>query len=426
MPAPVGRRRVAEAQLALLSRLSLVNYRNFREAEIALPAGVSVFYGGNAQGKTALLEAAYTLAVGRSFRAEREREVVHFDAARNGDAAYVTGVADCDGQTVTAVVGYQPRRQSATPETGAPGGAVPETDAPGRAVPETGAPGRAGPPSVVKQIRVNRQPTTAAGLVGRIGATLFAAADLDLALGAPSERRRYLDVLICQAQRVYLNDLQRYQAALRQRNGLLRRRREGQIEPEELEYWDDQLAQSGSRVALARAAAIVRLAELADGHHRELTAAEQTLALAYRPSVAPLDSVEATAAAFRGVLRRYAAREEATATTAAGPHRDDCAIFVNGLEAGVYASRGQARTVALALRLAEADYLAQARGDDPVILLDDVFSEMDGERRERVLQKAAGYRQTLITTTDADLARASLGDGAAYFRVADGAVRRDR
>ena len=422
--------------MALLSRLSLVNYRNFREAEIALPAGVSVFYGGNAQGKTALLEAAYTLAVGRSFRAEREREVVHFDAARNGDAAYVTGVADCDGQTVTAVVGYLPRRQSATPESGAPGRVVPETDAPGRVVPETdapggagpetGAPGRAGSPSVVKQIRVNRQPTTAAGLVGRIGATLFAAADLDLALGAPSERRRYLDVLICQAQRVYLNDLQRYQAALRQRNGLLRRRREGQIEPEELEYWDDQLVQSGARVALARAAAIVRLAELADGHHRELTAADQTLALAYRPSVAPLDSVAATAAAFRGLLRRYAAREEATATTAAGPHRDDCAIFVNGLDAGVYASRGQARTVALALRLAEADYLAQARGDDPVILLDDVFSEMDGERRERVLQKAARYRQTLITTTDADLARASLGDSAAYFRVADGAVRRDR
>ena len=400
--------------VAILTRLSLVNYRNFREAEIALPAGVSVFYGGNAQGKTALLEAVYTLAVGRSFRAEREREVVHLDAARAGEAAYITGVADGDGQTVTAVVGYQPRRRPAAPEPGAPGNTEP------------GAPGGAEPPSVIKQIRVNRQPTTAAGLVGRIGATLFSADDLALALGAPSQRRRYLDVLICQAQRAYLNDLQQYQAALRHRNGLLRRRREGHIEPEEPEYWDDRLAQSGARVVLARAAALVRLAELADGHHRELTAAHQTLALAYRPSVSPQDSAAATAAGFRRRLREQTAREQATATTAAGPHRDDFAIFINGLEASVYASRGQARTIALSLRLAEADFLAQARRDDPVILLDDVFSEMDAPRRERVLQKAARYGQTLITTTDAELARASLGDGAAYFCVADGVVERVR
>ena len=109
-----------------------------------------------------------------------------------------------------------------------------------------------------------------------------------------------------------------------------------------------------------------------------------------------------------------------------GPHRDNFATYLNGLDAASFASRGEARTIALALRLAEAEYLAETRGDDPIILLDDVFSEMDDRRRERVLQKVARYRQTLITTTDVEPVRASLGDNAAYFRVAAGAVTIDR
>ena len=393
-------------QLAYLSRLSLANYRNFREADVALPAGVSVFHGANAQGKTALLEAAYTLAIGRSFRTEREREVVNFDAGRRGEAAYVTGVACRDGQSITAVVGYQPTAQTSAP-----------TDTESDAAPAVR--------SVNKQVRVNRQPSTASGLVGRIGATLFSVDDLDLVLGSPSNRRRFLDVLICQASRPYLDALQRYQAALRNRNGLLRRRREGPVAPEELAYWDDRLVQSGSSVSVGRAAAIARLSDAARCLHRELGEPDQALALEYRPSVPPQESIEASAAAFRQQLERHSAREQATAVTAVGPHRDNFAVFINGLDANAYASRGQARTIALALRLAEADYLAQTRADDPIILLDDVFSEMDAGRRGRVLQKVAGYRQTLITTTDAEPVRAILGNAATYFRVSNGGVSRE-
>ena len=189
-----------------LSRLSLTNFRVFRQADIELTPGISVFHGANAQGKTALLEAAYTLAVGRAFRAEREREVVNFEAVRNGEAAYITGVAVDGGQDITVVVGYQPAAPSHP-----------------HGVHEDG-----GPPmlAVGKQIRVNRQPSTASGLVGRIGATLFVVDDLNLVLGSPSHRRRYLDVLISQAHREYLEALQRYQSALRNRNGLLRRQRQ--------------------------------------------------------------------------------------------------------------------------------------------------------------------------------------------------------
>ena len=392
--------------MARITRLSLVNYRNFREADIAPPAGVSVFHGGNAQGKTSLLEAAYTLAVGRSFRTERERQVLNFDAAQDGAAAYITGTACVDGQSLMVVIGYQPTVREATADGGG--------DADGSVT--------ATLPAVTKQIRVNRQPATASGLVGRIGASLFSVDDLDLVLGSPSNRRRYLDVLISQADRSYLQALQRFQAALRNRNGLLRRRREGHVDPEELEYWDEQLVQSGAAVTFGRSQALARLSVLARRQHGELGEPGQDLALEYLPSVSPGEGVEESASAFRRELERSSAREQATGITAVGPHRDNFATHLNGRDAASFASRGEARTIALALRLAEAEYLAETRGDDPIILLDDVFSEMDDGRRERVLQKVARYRQTLITTTDVGPVRAALGDNAAYFRVADGTV----
>ena len=395
--------------MARITRLSLVNYRNFREVEVAPPAGVSVFHGGNAQGKTSLLEAAYTLAVGRSFRTERERQVLNFDAAREGAAAYITGTACVDGQSLMVVVGYQPTGRGAGADAGG------DADDSGTAI----------LPPVAKQIRINRQPSTAAGLVGRIAASLFSVDDLDLVLGSPSHRRRYLDVLISQADRSYLQALQRFQAALRNRNGLLRRRREGHVDPEELEYWDEQLVQSGAVVTSGRSEALARLAVFSLRQHGELGEPGQDLSLEYLPSVPPGTCVEDTASTFRRELEHGSAREQATAITAVGPHRDNFAMYINGLDAASFASRGEARTIALALRLAEAEYLAETRGDDPVILLDDVFSEMDDGRRERVLQKVARYRQTLITTTDVGRVRAALGDGATYFRVADGTVARE-
>ena len=394
--------------MAYLSRLGLTNYRNFRQVEIELPLGVSVFAGGNAQGKTALLEAAYTLAIGRSFRADSEREVVNFDAANRGDAAYVSGLACRDGREISAVVGY-----------------LPAGDGRGRLADATDcdSTGQSMPP-VRKQIRMNRQPGTAASLLGHIGATLFFADDVDLVLGPPSERRRYLDILISQADSYYLKALQRYQAALRNRNGLLRRQRESRVEPEEMLYWDDQLVQAGSTLVVGRAAALEYLAKSADCLHQTLADTQHPLQLVYQPRVAAEGSAADIAAVFREELQKSAAREQATAVTAVGPHRDDIMILANGLFANSFASRGEARTIALAMRLAEAEYLSQTRRDDPIILLDDVFSEMDAPRRERVLQKVASYRQALITTTEIEPARAHFGDSAAYFHVGNGEVAR--
>lgn len=405
-PAPFG-----SVPLAYLSRLTLTNYRNFRQVDIELPPGVAVFAGANAQGKTALLEAVYTLAVGQSFRAGSAREVVNFDAAANGEAAYVSGIAQRGDQNITAVIGYLPTSDP-PPDTS------PNAPADDAGDTET-APAL---PPVRKQIRVNRQPARASGLLGQIGAALFFADDLNLALGSPTHRRRYLDILVSQCDRHYLAALQRYQAALRHRNGLLRRQWDtGGVTDDEMRYWDEQLLESGTTLMLGRRAALDTLADAVNSLHRDLSDLSRALRIIYRPRTPADGAADAVKAAFCAALRRTAGRER---TTTVGPHRDDVDILLGGLPAGSFASRGEARTIALALRLAEAEYLAQARADDPVILLDDAFSEMDASRRERVLHKASGYRQALIATTDLAPVRAYFGDNAAYFQVADNSVTR--
>ena len=389
--------------MALLSRIILSNFRNFAELDLALPPGVVVLCGANAQGKTSLLEAVYLLAIARSFRAENEREVVNFAAAREGQQALVGGLLERNDQRIQVYVGYS---CSSAP-------AVDVLEASGKTSLHY---------SVRKEIRVNRVRRTAADLVGTVGAVLFNADDIQLVQGPPARRRRYLDILVSQADPLYLKTLQRYTQVVRQRNRLLRLLREGRADNSELEFWDDRLVGEGAWLIWQRAQALTLLADLCADHHRNLSNPGELLSLEHLPSVTVGEDVDATAGHFRQALAGQRPRELATGATAVGPHRDDFQLLVDGLDMGTFASRGQARTLALTLRLAEASYLAQVRQDEPVVLLDDVLSEMDEDRRRRVLEKVAGYSQSLITTTDIDLVRPCFGASATYLRVADGAV----
>ena len=380
-----------------LSRLRLSNFRNLVDVDLEVPAGVSVFYGGNAQGKTALVEAVYILAIARSFRAENERELVNFGAVGNGDLAIVEGlVDDADaGSSRRVIVGYR----------------VSGSDSPG------------GPSyRISKEIRVDRVRRTAGELVGLVHAVLFTALDIDLVQGSPSGRRRFLDILISQADPLYLKALQRYQQVLRQRNRLLRMRREGRASPEEMEYWDGELVKEGAWLTWRRHEVMEVLTPSCVRHHKDLSGDGEKLDLQYRPSVPLAECSDGTADNYRELLELVSSREAATAATAAGPHRDDFDIIVNGLDMGAYASRGQARTLALALRLGEAETLSAVRGREPLLLLDDALSEMDAVRRERVLEKASHYPQVLITTTDPEQVAGFFGAGAFYFRVGEGQV----
>ena len=384
--------------MAYLARLTLTNFRNFAELELELPPGVVALYGANAQGKTTLLEAVYLLAIARSFRADNEREVVNFRAAREGQQALAGGVLDKNGERISIYVGYQCINHPVSSEAAASRGGGLNY-------------------SVQKQIRVNRVRHTAAELVGTIGAVLFSAEDIQLVQGPPSGRRRYLDILISQGNPLYLKVLQRYQRVLQQRNRLLLLLREGRAEAVELEFWDAELTREGAWLTWQRGEAIALLAGLCAEHHRNLSSPGETLLLEHRPSIPQGESAAATEASFREALAAQRQRELATGSTALGPHRDDFKLLVDDVDMRVFASRGEARTLALTLRLAEASYLAAVRDDEPIVLLDDVLSEMDAYRRRRVLEKIAGYRQALITTTDLEPLRDFFGTAATYLRV---------
>ncbi len=418
--------------MAHLSHLTLTNFRNFIQLELDLNPGVCVFFGANAQGKTTLLEAVYLLAIARSFRAENEREVVNFGAALQGESALVGGAIEKRQERLSIYIGYQPQPVRGSSPSLVAGSSKPDAEngsdgepsPAGRPLDSTATP-RAnglGSYSVRKQIRVSRISRSAAELVGMVGAVLFSADDIELVYGPPSGRRRYLDILISQSDPLYIKALQRYQRVVRHRNQLLKTLREGRAKAGELDFWDDELIREGAWLTWRRKEAMGHLSALGAEHYQQLGGADQRFQMEYSPSVPPAEDCLSTEERFRESLSAARQRESVLAATEVGPHRDDFALSVNGLNMGTFASRGEARTAALTLRLAEASYISSVRGEEPIVLLDDVLSEMDISRRRRVLEKITGYEQVMITTTDPELIQQLLGREAAYFRVEEGEV----
>jgi len=232
---------------------------------------------------------------------------------------------------------------------------------------------------------------------------MFTAEDLELVTGPPSTRRRYLDILISQLERPYLRALQRYHRVISQRNHLLKTVRQGRAAAGELEFWDDELVTVGTHVVSRRAVTVERLSRQAGPIHRELTGGAEELELVYRPSIDPAaatGSESEVCDALRAALEANRQREVAQGFTVTGPHRDDVQVRLDGMDAGLYASRGQSRTAVLAMRMAEAGYLRDQRGQEPILLLDDVLSELDAQRRSQVLDRAESYQQCFITTAE--------------------------
>ena len=385
-----------------LSHLSLTNFRNFLQLELDLPEGVVVLFGGNAQGKTSLLEAVYLLAIARSFRAENEHELVNWSAATTEGTALVAGTIEKRHERLAVRIGYHCVHLNASGDR--------SSDKPFR---------------VRREIRVSRVKRTAAELVGLANAVLFSADDIQVVQGPPSLRRRFLDILLSQVDPSYLRTLQRYQRVLQHRNRLLRMLQEHRAEEHELDFWDEELAKEGSWLGVTRSEAMRRLAEISRDRHSELTGGGEELVLDYRPSVpqqGTRDDGEAAKERMLEALESSRQKEMAMGSTVAGPHRDDFRLTVNGADMRAYASRGQARTAALSLRLAEAAYLAASREEEPILLLDDVLSEMDAPRRSHVLDRALQYQQVIISTTDLEPIRQSNLTGATYFQVVGGSV----
>jgi DNA replication and repair protein RecF len=379
-----------------LLRLQLFDYRNFHRLNLSLTSGASVFVGANAQGKTNLLESVYLLATMKDIRAETEAQVIRWQVAHDPiPAARVVGetqAADDRLKLEVAVVGRE------------------------------GSNGLV----ATKTVKVNGVPKRLSDAVGRLTAVLFTAADIDLIAGSPASRRRYLDITLSQVDRGYLSSRSRLERVIAQRNHLLKRIREGLARTDELAFWDAELARDGGYLFAVRSAALSELALLAAEAHTSLAPAE-ALRVEYRPrleaqSAGNLSDAAAAARAYEGALRRGISRDVAAGMTLQGPHRDDIAFFLDGMPAAGFVSRAQQRTIALALRLAEARLLHSRRGEPPLLLLDDILSEMDAERARSVIEAVSRYDQLLVTATDLDRFPDEFLERAAVFSVAAGAV----
>ena len=257
-----------------------------------------------------------------------------------------------------------------------------------------------------KTLQVNGVKRRSNDFVGVLKAVQFSPEDVALSTGPPQVRRRFLDMLISQLSHSYLADWQEYSRVLRQRNHLLRAIREGTSTHSELEFWDISFAVGAGRIVAERLKTLERLSRFAHEIHTQLSASDEPLTLTYQTS-SPSDSSQDPrdiANAMLDDLRGSVSREIAAGHTLIGPHRDDLSASIGDMDVAGFASRGQARTVVLALKLAEARLISELIRDEPVILLDDVMSELDPDRQRHVLDFTSQYEQVLITTAEPGLA----------------------
>jgi DNA replication and repair protein RecF len=256
--------------------------------------------------------------------------------------------------------------------------------------------------TIRKQFRLNGTPKRAGDVVGEIKAVLFTPDDCALVTGSPSFRRRYMDLMLCQIDHRYLRLLQEYQRVLAQRNSLLARLR-GRPEPATLlEFWDDKLVAFGVEIMTTRKSMLRVLNDFAREAHGDLSGLGDELRIVYRPSLE--DAAETPDADIPDLFRQHLAhlqtKEIYQGMTLCGPHRDDLQFLVGHMDAQYFGSRGQQRTIAIALRLSELRYMTNRTGEQPILLLDEAMAELDDDRRSLILRLMETHPQVLVTTSN--------------------------
>jgi DNA replication and repair protein RecF len=388
-----------------VTQLNLHDFRNYQRLELRLDPGTTLFYGPNAAGKTSILEALFYLATTRSPRAGADRELVRWGA--EGDigvppfARLVCDVRRSDGKVRLEIV-VQRRADDEGQLLG----------------------------TSVKTVRVDRKAVRAFDLVGNLRVVMFTPADIALVTGGPSERRRYLDVTLSQLDGRYVRTLSHYNKVVQQRNSLLRawreRRRPLRGAADELAFWDRELTISGAYILRERLAAVEELNTLIGPLFCQMTAGDEPLVATYQSSVAGLGAQpdeRLIEQAFLAHLNRLRDDEIGRGQTLIGPHRDDLQLTMNQISIGTYGSRGQQRSATLALKLGEAELMRARAGDAPVLLLDDLLSELDHERRTHLLALIGRPdQQTLITATGMEDFDAAFLERTGKIRVEAGQI----
>ncbi|MBV9271984.1 MAG: DNA replication/repair protein RecF, partial [Candidatus Eremiobacteraeota bacterium] len=363
--------------MRLLS-VHLSNIRNYSQLDFEPAPGLNVFVGDNAQGKSNLLEAISMLGTGKSFRTNKEGDLIRSGleiANISGEAEIRAGVVRL-GCTIT---------QSAR--------------------------------GTRKIYTVNGESVRYAKFLGSLKVVTFVPADLNLVAGPPGERRSFINVALAQETPLYYRELVRYQKALAQKNAMLRA--PDAFDQDLLQVYNETLVEAGTKLMLARNHFVIQLHAVAQRVHAEWSDNVEVLEVRYEPKVAfEAPTEDSIAGSFAAALRDAEARERARQTSVIGPHRDDIGLVLDGKSLAGYGSQGQHRTAVLALKVAEYTVMHMASGEAPLLLLDDVLSELDPRRAEAFLGGVGAYEQAFITATHLPRELA----GAARYRIAEGAV----
>jgi DNA replication and repair protein RecF len=350
-----------------LESLTLKNYRNYGDLTLEFSDGVNVFLGENAQGKTNLLESIYVLALARSHRTSSDKDLIQWS------------------EKEATISGRVKRAISDTPLS-------------------------LNFSNKGKKARVNHlEQSKLSQYIGQLNVILFAPEDLELVKGAPSVRRRFIDMEFGQMSPLYLYNTTQYKRILKERNAYLKRLQLKQTaDTVFLDVLSEQLVNVGAQILLARESFLKKLEQAAQPIHAEISDQRETLHLVYNSSVNfdEKDDLAGVTAAFEAALLKQRAREIMMGSTLLGPHRDDLQFIVNDNDVAVFGSQGQQRTTALAVKLAEIDLMQQETGEYPVLLLDDVLSELDANRQTHLLLAIQDKVQTFITAPSlTDVAR---------------------
>lgn len=378
-----------------LKSLSLSNFRIFSRLELDFPKRVILFYGTNAQGKTSILEAVAFQALFTSFTASSDRQLINFNLPEDESLRVARIVAD-----------FERGGKKHTLETRL----ILEHNQEDRSI------------RFRKQALLNGVSKRFGDLYGQFNAVSFLPQMSKIVEGSPSDRRRYLDEVLCQIEPGYSRHMIRYNKVNTQRNALLKRLAENGGNPNQLEPWDQMLAEEGAWLIRGRIKLIKEIQSLTQAHHYELSQGKEVLRLDYQPSFdpaveedgqlgLPVDlsaqrsafSHEEIRDGFQLALTKRHRKDIQRGSTSIGPHRDEMRFLVNQIDLGNYGSRGQARTALLSLKFAEVDLMKARTGEWPVLLLDEVMSELDPFRRQALMDLLEKAQQAFVTTTDLEM-----------------------
>lgn len=365
-----------------IKRINLTNFRNYETLDIELGKGVNIFYGQNAQGKTNIIESIYVASTGKSHRTSKDSELIKWN--KDDSRIKIEFQKEADEKSVELYINK----------------------------------------NIKKQVKLNGVRLSKIGeLIGNLNTVIFSPDHMKVIKEGPVERRRFMDIILSQVNPGYYYNLVQYLKVLEQRNNLLDESRGNEGILKTLSIWNEQLADFGARIIRTRLKFIEKMQAMAAETHERISNGRESLKLSYKSSIDCKEaSLEDIKSHFLSELDKTLTIDIRRAATHKGPHRDDILFFINGNEVKTYSSQGQQRTTLLSLKISELKYIYEETDELPVLLLDDVFSELDNERQKYLVDFIKDI-QTIITCTDVEYLEKLRLEGSKIYNVTGGEVR---